>query len=82
MNTITINVSPEIANFFETADTRTKNRTELYINAWLNETFSKKTANESLWEVMKMSSAEAKRNGYKPEMLETITEDILNDDNR
>jgi hypothetical protein len=82
MNTITINVSPEIANFFEKADTREKNRAEMYINAWLGETFSKKTANESLLEIMTKSSAEAKRNGYKPEMLETIIEDVLNDDNQ
>jgi hypothetical protein len=82
MNTITINVSPEIANSFERADTRAKNRMELYINAWLNETFCKKTANESLLDIMTKSSAEAKENGYKPEMLETIIEDILEDDNR
>jgi hypothetical protein len=56
----------EITN--EQADVREKNRAEMYINAWLNETFSKKTANESLWEIMTKSSAEAKRNGYKTEV--------------
>ena len=86
MNTITINVSPEIANFFQTVDTKAKNRVELYVNAWLNnawlnETCGKKTANESLLDVMKKSSVEAKSNGYKPEMIEAITEDILKDDN-
>jgi len=81
MNTITINVSPQIAYSFEQADARVKNRAELYINAWLDETFSKKTANESLLDIMTKSSAEAKRNGYKPEILEAIIEDILKDDN-
>ena len=80
MNTITINVSPEIANYFETADVGVKNSMESYINTWLGETFSKKTANESLLNIMTKSSAEAKSNGYKPEMLETIIEDILKDD--
>jgi len=80
MNTITINVSPEIANSFERADVNAKNSMESYINMWLNETFSKKTANESLLNIMAKSSAEAKSNGYKPEMRETIIEDILRGD--
>jgi len=77
MGTITINVLPEIANSFEMADERDKNRVELYINAWLNEIFGKQSANERLLDIMKKSSAEAKRNGFKPEMLE----EILKDDN-
>ena len=76
MKTININVSPDIANYFEQADERDKNRVELYINAWLNGMFSKKTANQLLLDTMKKSSAEAKKNGFKPEMLE----DILKDD--
>ena len=77
MRTITINVLPEIANSFERADERDKNRIELYINAWLNEMFGKQSANERLLDIMKKSSVEAKRNGFKPEMLD----EILKDDN-
>ena len=76
MNTITINVTPEIANSFEKADERDKYRAELSINAWLNEIFGKKSANHRLLEVMKKSSAEAQKNGFKPEMLV----DLLKDD--
>jgi len=76
MKTISINVSPEIADSFEKADERDKNRVEVYINAWLNGIFSNKSANQRLLEIMKKSSAEAKRNGFKTEMLE----DILKDD--
>ena len=75
MKTITINVLPEIANFFEKADERDKNRVELYVNAWLNEIFGKQSANECLLDIMKKSSAEAKKNGFKPEMLEEILKD-------
>jgi hypothetical protein len=46
----------------------------LYINALLNGIFSKKSANQRLFAIMEKSSAEAKKNGFKPEMLE----DILN----
>ena len=75
MKTITINVLPEIANCFEKADERDKNRVELYINAWLNEIFGKQSANKRLWDIMKTSSDEAKRNGFKSEMLEEILKD-------
>ena len=80
METITINVSPEIANYFKMADDRDKKQVELYINAWMNDMFRKKSANEHLVEIMKTSSAEAKMNGYKPEMLEDISEDLLKSD--
>ena len=76
MKTISINVSPEIANSFEKADERDKSRVELYINMWLKEIFSPTSANQRLFEIMKRSSSEAKNNGFKPEMLE----DILKDD--
>ena len=76
MKTININVSPDIADYFEKSDERDKNRAELYINAWLTDMFSKKSANERLLDIMRKSSAEAKRNGFQPEMLE----DILKDD--
>ena len=75
MKTITINVSPEIADSFEKADERDKNRAELYINAWLNGIFSYKSANQRLLDIMKKSSAEAKSNGFKSEMLEEILKD-------
>jgi hypothetical protein len=77
MKTITINVSPDIADSFEKADEREKNSAELYINAWLNEMFTKKSANERLMGIMKNSSAEARRNGFQTEVLE----DLLKDDN-
>jgi len=77
MKTITINVAPDIADAFEIADDRDKNRAELYINSWLYGIFGKKSANQRLLDVMKKSSAEAIRNGYKPEMLEDI---LKNDD--
>ena len=80
MKTITINVLPEIANSFEKADERHRNRIEMYINAYLHDMFSKESANERLLEIMKKSSAEAKSNGFKPEMLEEIVEDLLKDD--
>jgi len=66
---------PEIANSFKKAGERDKNRAELYINAWLNEIFGKQLANERLLDIMKTSSDEAKRNGFKSEMLEEILKD-------
>ena len=72
MRTITISVLPEIAIFFEKADKKGKNRAELHINAWLNELLAKQLANKRLLNTMKASSAQAKRNGFKPEMLEEI----------
>ena len=75
MKTITINVLPDIANSYEKANERDKTRVESYINAWLNEIFGKQSANERLLDIMKKSSAEAKMNGYKPEMLEEILKD-------
>lgn len=80
MRTISIHVPPEIADSFEKADARDRNRVELYINAWLSETFSKKSANECLLDIMTKSSSEAKKNGFEPEMLEDIIEDLLEDD--
>jgi hypothetical protein len=76
METITGNVSSDVARSFQKADRRDKNRVELYINAWLNEIFSKQSANKRLWEIMKTSSVEAKKNGFKPEMLEEILKDV------
>jgi hypothetical protein len=38
------------------------------------------SANERLWNIMKKASDEAKSNGYKPEMLDEILDEILNDD--
>jgi len=80
MKTITINVSPEIASSYERADEKDRSRVELYINAWLKEIFihNQVSADQRLYEIMKKSSAEAKKNGFKPEMLE----DILKDDDK
>jgi len=82
MNTITINVTPEIADSFEKADVKDRNRVELYINMWLSETFGKKSANECLRDIMTKSSIEAKKNGFQTKMLEDIIEEILEDDER
>ena len=82
MNTITINVTPELAYSFEKANKNEKKRVELYINTWLNEAFSKNNANERLFEIMKKSSIEAKQNGYNPDMLENIVNDLLSDDKK
>ena len=49
-----------------------KSRVELYVNMWLKEIFSPTSANQRLFEIMKRSSTEAKRNGFQPEMLEDI----------
>ena len=72
MNTITINVTPENANYFYKANERIRNRVEVYINALLSETFCEKSPDERLLDIMEKASAEAKSNGYKPEMLEEI----------
>jgi hypothetical protein len=75
MKTITVNVTPEIADYFDNANEREKNRMETYMNAWLAETYCKKTPNERLWDIMEKTSAEAISNGYKPEMIEEILKD-------
>jgi hypothetical protein len=75
METITINVLPEIAESFKKADERDKYRVELYINTWLNGIFGKKLPDERLLDIMKKSSAEAKKNGFNPAMLEEILQD-------
>jgi len=41
----------------------------------LEDLLGKQVANKRLLEIMKTTSAEAKRNGFKPEMLEEILSD-------
>ncbi|MCS3736215.1 hypothetical protein [Mucilaginibacter dorajii] len=64
MKKITINVPPNLADAFEKADAESKRKAELFINAWLTDFFSKQTANDRLFEVMKMATQEASANGF------------------
>lgn len=73
MKTIAINVPPGLADAFEKADADRKRKAELYINAWLSDFFSNKSANERLFDVMKKATAEAKERGFN----ETELQDLL-----
>lgn len=75
MQNITISVPPFIANAFEKADSSVKRKAEIYINAWLNDFFSGKPANEQLFDVMKKATAEAKSNGFTPDKLDELLKD-------
>ena len=72
MENITIPVPPYIARAFENADTSVKRRAEIYINAWLSDFFSGKSANEQLFSIMNKARAEAKANGLTPEQLDEL----------
>ena len=72
MENITIPVLPYIARAFEKADKSVKRKAEIYINAWLNDFFSNKPANEQLFAIMKKATAEAKANGLTPEQLDGL----------
>jgi hypothetical protein len=78
--TITINVSSDIADFYERVDKHERKHTEMYINQWLTEIIEKKSADNQLFDIMKKCSAQAQKNGYKEEMLEDIVNDIMTDD--
>ena len=75
MENISIPVPPYIARAFETADISVKRKAETYINAWLNDFFSGKPANEQLFAIMKKATAEAKANGLTDEGLEELLKD-------
>jgi len=72
MENITIPVPPYIARAIEKADKSVKRKAEIYINAWLNDFFSNKPANEQLFAIMKKATAEAKANGLTPEQLDGL----------
>ena len=75
MENITIPVPPYIARAFEKADVSVKRKAEVYINAWLNDFFSDKPANEQLFAIMKKGTAEAKANGLTAEQLDELLKD-------
>jgi len=52
-----------------------KRKAEVYINAWLNDFFSDKPANEQLFAIMKKGTAEAKANGLTAEQLDELLKD-------
>lgn len=73
MKKIAINVPPNLADAFENADIESKRKAEIFINAWLTDFFSKQSANERLFEVMKRATAEASANGFS----ETASQKML-----
>ncbi len=75
MENITISVPPYIARAFEKADTSVRRKAETYINAWLNDFFSKEPANEQLFAIMKKATAEAKANGLTQEQMNDLLKD-------
>ena len=75
MENITIPVPTYIARAFEQADTSVKRKAEVYINAWLNNFFSNKPANEQLFAIMKKATAEAKSNGLTQKQLDELLND-------
>ena len=72
MENISIPVPPYIARAFENADSNVKRKAEIYINAWLSDFFSTKSANEQLFAIMKQATAEANSNGLTPEKLDEL----------
>lgn len=72
MKKIVINVPPNLANAFENADGESKRKAELFINAWLTDFFSKQTANDRLFDIMKEATKEANANGFNEEELQIL----------
>jgi hypothetical protein len=77
MENISIPVPPFIAQAYAKADIAVKRKAEIYINAWLNDFFSNRPANEQLFELMQKGSAEAKAKGLTADQLD----ELLNDEN-
>jgi hypothetical protein len=75
MENLSIPVPPYIARAFERADDSVKRKAEIYINAWLNDFFSDKSANEQLFAIMKKATDEAKANGLTAEQLDKLLND-------
>jgi tRNA(Leu) C34 or U34 (ribose-2'-O)-methylase TrmL len=76
MENISIPVPPYIARAFEKADLDAKRKAEVYINAWLSDFFSEKSANDQLFAIMKKGTAEAHANG----LTESKWDDLLKED--
>ena len=75
MENITIPVPPFIARAFERADSTVKRKAEIYINAWLNDFFSDKPANEQFFDIMKKAEVEARAKGFTPAKLDELRKD-------
>jgi|GEM_PF-999179 len=75
MENITIPVAPFIAQAFAKADSTVKRKAEIYINAWLNDFFSTRPANEQLFEIIQRGSGEAKANEFTSEQLDSFLQD-------
>ena len=75
MENITIPVPPFIASAFAKADPGTKRKAEIYINAWLNDFFSTKPANEQLFDQMKKATLEARSKGFTADKLDDLLKD-------
>lgn len=75
MENITIPVPPFIAQAFAKADVAVKRKAEIYINAWLNDFFSSRSANEKLFKLMQKGTAEANANGLTPGQLDELLKD-------
>jgi hypothetical protein len=72
MKKIAINVPPKLAEAFEKADGESKRKAELFINAWLTDFFSKETANDRLFDIMKKATSEAASNGFDEKELQLL----------
>jgi hypothetical protein len=64
-----------MANAFKNADENKRRNVEAYINTFLTEFFSGESPNQRLFQTMKKATAEAKANGFKPELMEGLLED-------
>ncbi len=67
MSTISITVSPALANLYEQANENEKRKAEQYINSWLSSFFFVILLMIAFFEIMKQASEIAKKNGLTPE---------------
>ena len=67
-----IPVSDFISSAFAKADPGTKRKVEIYINAWLNDFFKSKSANEQLFDLMKKATLKAKSKGFTEDKLDDL----------
>jgi hypothetical protein len=75
MENITIAVPPFIAQAYAKADATIRRKAEIYINAWLNDFFSTRSANETLFELMDKGGEEARLKGLTQEKLDELLSD-------
>jgi hypothetical protein len=73
MQTISLKVSPGIAKAYEMADGRLKKQAEIMANIWLeNVLYPKSHKEDKLESILDKGAAEAKANGFTPDMLESL----------